>query len=305
MSGDITELKRTLESRARQVAEYLLPRGVLHGNQWCVGNIQGDPGGSLQVCIHGSKVGVWKEFNADGESGDLIDLWCQVKHLSLVAALDDIRKWLGIEQPRFEKREKSYRRPGKPKGGAPRDAVLKYLTEERKLSEQALRIYQVGEDGRTVVWSSFLPDGQLAFVKYLGIDLLPTGKKNIRVEADCEPVLFGWQAIDPESREVTITEGEIDAVTAYDYGWAALSAPFGGGGGAKQKWIESEYDRLARFETIYLALDMDRAGEEAAAEIDPPPLKWSALSYGFCSKEDRDAEEELQAGRDRRQAAAG
>jgi len=34
-------------------------------------------------------------------------------------------------------------------------------------------------------------------------------------------------------------------------------------------------------------------------------LKWSSLSYGFCSKEDRDAEEDLQAGRDRREAAAG
>jgi hypothetical protein len=38
---------------------------------------------------------------------------------------------------------------------------------------------------------------------------------------------------------------------------------------------------------------------------DPPPLKWSTLSYGFALKEDRNAEEELQAGRDRRQAAAG
>jgi hypothetical protein len=39
--------------------------------------------------------------------------------------------------------------------------------------------------------------------------------------------------------------------------------------------------------------------------IDPPPAKWSGLSYGFCSKEDRDAEESLQAGGDRREAAAG
>jgi hypothetical protein len=39
--------------------------------------------------------------------------------------------------------------------------------------------------------------------------------------------------------------------------------------------------------------------------IDPPPLKWSTLSYGFALKEDRNAEEELQAGGDRREAAAG
>ena len=38
---------------------------------------------------------------------------------------------------------------------------------------------------------------------------------------------------------------------------------------------------------------------------DLPPLKWPTVSYGFALKEDCNAEEELQAGRDRRQAAAG
>jgi hypothetical protein len=38
--------------------------------------------------------------------------------------------------------------------------------------------------------------------------------------------------------------------------------------------------------------------------FDRPPLKWSTLSYGFL-EEDRDAEEDLQAGRDCRQAAPG
>src|SRR5262249_48631484 len=89
----------------------------------------------------------------------------------------------------------------------------------------------------------------------------------VRVEPDCEPVLFGWQAIDPEAREVTITEGELDAMSAFDYGWPALSVPFGGGKGDKQRWIESEFERLLRFETIYLALDNDAEGEAAAEEI--------------------------------------
>jgi hypothetical protein len=34
-------------------------------------------------------------------------------------------------------------------------------------------------------------------------------------------------------------------------------------------------------------------------------MKWSTPSYGFAPEEDRDAEEELQAGGDRRQTAAG
>lgn len=66
---------------------------------------------------------------------------------------------------------------------------------------------------------------------------------------------------------MTITEGEIDAMTAWDYGWPALSVPFGGGRGAKHAWIESEFERLLRFEVIYLALDKDKEGEAAAEEI--------------------------------------
>jgi twinkle protein len=263
---DITEIKRALANKAQEVAEYLLPRGVRDKREWCVGSLGGEPGQSLKVCIAGSKVGLWADFAPGGEGGDLIDLWCQVKHRTLVEALDDIRSWLGMEQPKFERREQSYRRPATPKGTVPKSAVLAYLTGERKLSADAIRVYRIGEDGRTIIFLSFLPSGELAFVKYLGIDRVD-GKKNTRVEHGCEPVLFGWQAIDPESREVTITEGQIDALTAWDYGRPALSVPFGGGRGAKQAWIESEFERLAQFEVIWLALDMDAEGNIAAEEI--------------------------------------
>jgi twinkle protein len=264
--SDITEIKRALQSRALDVAEYLLPRGVQENSEWCVGSTAGEPGLSLKVHVRGAKAGVWSDFAANGESGDLIDLWQQVKHLSLIEGLNDIRKWLGLDPPKFEKREKTYRRPEKPKGTAPKSAVLEYLTGERKLSVAAIGAYRVGEDGRTIIFPSVLPDGELAFVKYLAIDRT-AGKKKTWIEAGCEPVLFGWQVIDPEAREVTITEGEIDAMSAWDYGWPALSVPFGGGKGNKHQWIEAEFERLSRFEVIYLALDVDAEGEAAAEEI--------------------------------------
>lgn len=266
--SDITEIKRAMNARAGDVAELLLPRGVLDGREWCAGSVHGEPGRSLKVCVRGGKAGTWADFAAAGEGGDLIDLWCQVKRKSLIEALDDIRAWLGIQAPKFEKRPKPYRRPARPACSAPKSGVLKYLTGERKLSAAAIQTYRVAEkdDGRTIVFPSLLPDGELAFVKYLDVARVE-GKKRSWVEAECEPVLFGWQAIDPETREVTITEGEIDAVTAWDYGKPALSVPFGGGAAAKQQWIESEYDRLSRFEMIYLALDDDGEGNVAAEEI--------------------------------------
>jgi adenylate cyclase len=57
-----------------------------------------------------------------------------------------------------------------------------------------------------------------------------------------------------------------------------------------------------------LFIDADRTTPsrviEGIKEIDRPPAKWSTQSYGLA-KEDCDAEEGLQAGRDCRQAAAG
>src|SRR5215204_5015452 len=47
------------------------------------------------------------------------------------------------------------------------------------------------------------------------------------------------------------------------------------------------------------------ARNEKNGRSDPPPLKWSALRYGFRAKEDHDAEEETQARGDCCEAAPG
>lgn len=263
---DITGINRMLEAKAREVAEYLLPAGILEGREWCVGSINGEAGKSLKICTQGSKRGRWSDFAEGGESGDMLDLWGAVRHISLVETLKEVRSWLGIEEPTFEKRTKVWRRPERPQSTRPKSAVLDYLTNTRALSSDAIRVYQIGEQDRTIIFPSFSEDGSLAFVKYLGIDR-KDGKKNIRVEADCEPVLFGWPVISADAREVVLVEGEIDALASYDYGHPALSVPFGGGAGDKQRWIETDYERLLRFEVIYLALDMDEPGEIAAADI--------------------------------------
>jgi twinkle protein len=79
-------------------------------------------------------------------------------------------------------------------------------------------------------------------------------------EADCEPCLFGWQALDKSTRLVVLCEGEIDCMTFTQLGYDALSVPFGGGKGAKQQWIEYEYHNLDRFTEVWLCLDNDDVG---------------------------------------------
>ena len=260
--GDILAIKRALQARSAEVAEHLLPNGVLDGREWTAGSVAGEAGKSLKVCVKGAKLGTWADFAEGGEGGDLIDLWCAVKRQTLGEALDAIRSYLGMEAPQFEREPKTYRRPDRPKCTVPKSAVLAYLTETRKLTADVVRAYRIGEQGRTIVLSSMLPSGEIAFVKYLGIDLAD-GKKVMRVEADCEPVLFGWQAIGPNAREVTITEGEIDAMTAWDYGHPALSVPFGGGA--------SDDDSGQTFDSIGALLKgiLDVLQEDASSEGAP------------------------------------
>ncbi|EMX0768237.1 toprim domain-containing protein, partial [Citrobacter freundii] len=64
-----------------------------------------------------------------------------------------------------------------------------------------------------------------------------------------------------------LCEGEIDCMSYYQYGFPALSVPFGGGKGAKQQWIEFEYHNLDRFDEIWISMDSDEVGQAAAREI--------------------------------------
>jgi twinkle protein len=262
--AEITEIKRRLADHASEVAAYLLPSGKRDRDEWRVGSVGGEPGKSLAIHLSGQKAGIWADFASD-DAGDLIDLWSRVRQVPLTTALDEIRDWLGIEKPQtYRPVPKSYARPMKPKCAVPKGRVLDYLTEDRNIPADIVTAYRIGEDGDEMVFPFLLPDGTLAMAKKRKAE---GGAKPVPTAAGCEPVLFGWQALPPDTRHVVITEGEIDALSMAAYGYAALSVPYGGGGGNKQQWIESEYERMQRFEVIYLALDMDEPGEQAAQAI--------------------------------------
>lgn len=268
MLTDIGEVKRALADRALQVCEYLLPGGKAHGGEYEAGDVSGGPGRSLKVRVQGDKAGVWSDFAA-GQSGDMIDLWAASRGVKVVDAIKEACAWMGQEfQFHNQQARKSFRRPD-PVGVplTPGDRALDYLKGPRGLSRDVLARYLIRTNEQGDVIFPTVRDGVLIQQKFMALERDAAGKKVIRVEKDCEPALFGWQALEADAREVTICEGEIDAMSLWMLGHPALSVPFGGGGGAKQQWIEHEWDRLAQFETIFVCMDMDEAGELAAKEI--------------------------------------
>lgn len=281
---EIKEIVNRLNEQAETVARNLLSGGRLINKEWTCGDLAGGPGNSLKVCCAGEKLGIWADF-ATGESGDLLDLWRIVKGISLTEALAEVKEYLGIKDQVFTRSKvKEYRKPSTPNNAVKLKTdskIMQYLTKERKLNVEAISAYKISEAPTVGPWVSwkeqkpingpfiifpYIKADTLTSIKYLHLDR-KDGKKFTLVEPGCEPVCFGWHVIDPNAREVVICEGEIDAASLYQYGYPALSVPFGAGKGEKQQWVDSDWEELERMETIYLCMDNDKEGHIAIAEL--------------------------------------
>ncbi len=255
------DLADRLASVADTVAAMLLPNGVRHGREWCAGSIDGEAGESLKVCIAGGKCGVWTDF-ATGKGGDLIDLWAQSRGLSISQAMAEAKDYLGLRDARVENPPKVYAKPTKEGVQALLPQHAQWLAEVRKIGPEVQAKFKLASRKGALMFP-YLRDGELVAAKYRKIPA-----KEFFVDADCLPCLFGWHALRGDERAVVLCEGELDALAFGQYGLPALSVPFGGGKGLKQSaWIEAEFDRLAQFDWLFLAMDTDGPGQEATEEI--------------------------------------
>ena len=264
------DLSRLLAQRAQDVAQTLLPNGKKKGNEWCVGSINGEPGDSLKVHLTGTKAGVWSDFQA-GPTGDLLDLWAATRGITIVQAMKEVCDYYNIGENKYTPaagvKKRLFKRPA-PKTSEPlkkTSPVHQYLSIARGLDEAVISAYEIPHSDTDIVFNYFRGT-ELIFVKTLKLER-KEGAKQIFVSPEAEPCLFGWNLISKNARKLAICEGEIDAMSLYQYGIAALSVPFGGGAGDKQRWIEYEHERLNQFDEIFLCMDNDVAGQEGAREI--------------------------------------
>jgi twinkle protein len=294
---DARKIKDMLNERAEQVCGLLLPSGFCKGHQWTVGDIKNTPptdarkGGSLNIELSGSKVGVWCDFADNTHKGsNLLELWMAAKGCDFKQAITEAKAFLGIKDDgwRRAKAGKESRESSGPKrledefvplrdGGR----VNKWLTETRKITAAALKAYRIGESkcGNYVVFPSYDHTGKLQSLKFRHIEdkskmfVLPSGGPKM---------LFGIQAIDPKQGTLIITEGELDALAMWDYHNPAVSVPFGAKGltqsgeNPNDPWIEHDFDWMEQFVDVLLCLDNDKPGQEAVVAIAP------RLGYARC-----------------------
>jgi twinkle protein len=254
-----TEISGLLSAQVEGVVRMLLPQGKRQGHEWRSGSVGGEPGESLGVHMVGEKRGVWADFSS-GESGDLIGLWMAVKGLSLRDACKEAMDYLGVREDRIDPPRRSFSKPSREGVSRLSDEHRQWLEGDRKIAPETIATYRLAsKDG----WLMFpyLRDGELVAAKYRKLP------KQFRQEAECEPCLFGWQAYPDDARVALICEGEMDALAWHSYGVPALSVPMGGGSGAKHGWVQSEFERLALFDTIFLSMDSDGPGQEAERDL--------------------------------------
>jgi twinkle protein len=250
------ELAERLGQQAEAVARMLLPHGKRAGAEWRCGSVQDEPGDSLGVHLVGSKAGVWSDFST-GQSGDLIGLWMAARNLSLAEACRAAMEHLGIPDDRPAHVRRQYRKPDREGVHRLSAEHLAWLLDVRKLPIESVEAYRLASRGERLMFP-YLRGDELVFAKYRKLP------KQFSAEAECEPILFGWQVIKPDARAVILAEGELDAIAWHAYGYPALSVPTGASGHA---WIEGEYSALEPFDTIYLSFDMDEAGQRSIAEL--------------------------------------
>lgn len=134
----------------------------------------------------------------------------------------------------------------------------------RGLSDLTVAAWKCGQDrlvgvGEAVSWPVFNPAGELVNVKYRGIT-----KKDFRNAKGAQKLPVGLHTVRGNGRLI-IVEGELDAMSGYQYGLRNIvSVPNGTG---DSDWVEDLWDYLTGFREIILALDGDDSGSSAVRKL--------------------------------------
>lgn len=250
------DLSAALANHVEQVCMELLPNGKRDGRNWVAGGVTGEPGKSLKVALSGDLQGRFCDFAAQDDRGDLLDLWQMTRNVNMVEACKQAKNFLGIEDTELFRPKRSFKKPANFKSS--KEATEIDYLKGRGLIDKTIQAFRI-TGGNERVYFPFFKGADLVACKWRSI----TSKDTKPTSEGQQQILFGWQATD-QSRELVICEGEIDAMSLHQMGFNAVSVPLGAN---NLEWIENEWADLECYETIYVCMDTDKVGHEAAKKI--------------------------------------
>jgi len=167
--------------------------------------------------------------------------------------------------------EGSYQRsagevPAKPKDNKPmttKAGEIKAIPD-RGITQQTCEAYGVRQDATKHYYPYFDQDGKEVAAKVRHVEL-----KNFNVEGSwSQAALFGQQLFAKGGKYITLCEGELDALAAYQMTgskWPVVSIR--NGASAALKDCKANYEYLDSFAEIVICFDADDAGIKASNEV--------------------------------------
>lgn len=212
--ASVAEIRALLEERALDVAQHFAPpaRGsYLLGDQWWTLN-PGRPDktvGSFVVNVSGARMGTWVDY-ATGAHGDLIDLIGLRMGLDNRGALEEARRWLGLDADTPAAREA--RRVAMVRAQERREAADRAVSEQRARRARAAQALWLSAEPhlRGTPVEAYLRDAR-------GIDLARLGRQPRALRFDPR---HAYKHMDPQTGEV------------FEGVWPAMLALVVGGDGA-------------------------------------------------------------------------
>lgn len=136
---------------------------------------------------------------------------------------------------------------------------IKEWFASRTVSEQTLADFNIGWNGKRIIFPIYSPTGEYLFSKYRRDPASEEGPK-YTYEAGATAALYGAHRLN-EKHFIIICEGEGDLLTLYSHGYTAVTST-GGAGTFKDEWIE-----LLTGKDLYVCYDNDEAGLKGAVKL--------------------------------------
>lgn len=184
--------------------------------------------------------------------------------------------------PTFEAGEYIAKADSAPRGPLPPSTALMYhrflygyrsdrleWLYARGLTDETIAKAQIGHDGLRFVIPVWDSDGQLCTLRFRRDDAYWDGEekwpKYVGLPGRNGFHLYGANWLPTDSEEVVICEGELDALSAVQAGFPAISAT--NGASRSSHCVGPVRELLPRLAKVYACVDQDGPGHEAAREI--------------------------------------
>ena len=134
---------------------------------------------------------------------------------------------------------------------------------DRRISRETCEKYKCFLDGENIIFGYSTKEGALCATK------TRTPDKNFTIQGDWKAAgLYGQNLFSAGGKYVTITEGELDALAAFQMTgskWPVVSIRNGASGALKD--CKAQYEWLTSFDNIVICFDNDEAGIKASNQV--------------------------------------